>query len=111
MGIKENLREKFAALQATKNGAQPVEPPGTFNRRRDYKGKRGRINLRAPLSLLHDLDVLATACNIDKNSFCVDVLEKAIATRLSAERSRLGSEAWEVIVRCARGEGAKVDGD
>lgn len=111
VGVRETLKNKFAVVQATKRAGETAAESEHAPRRRDYKGKRGRINLRAPQDLLDDLVVLATATGIDKNSFCVEALEKALDQRLHAERSKHGTEAWEVIVRCALGSKAKVDGD
>ena len=99
--------ETFEARFARKRWEKERENAGKIGegRRRDYKGLRSRLNLRIPVSLARDLAILATVSDVDKNSFCVEVLEKAVAGQIDRVRHQYGDVAWEVVIRCALGTG------
>lgn len=110
--LRERLRARFAGAKADEPQTPATAPaPATTKRaaprgrRQDYKGERARLNLRISAELARDLELLRLATGVDKNVVCEDILRSVIAERVAAEKQRLGTAAWEVIARCARGKG------
>lgn len=78
-------------------------------RRKDYRGRRARVNLRVSRDLGHALEVLRLAGGSDKNSFCENAIGEAVDEELRLLRERLGEKEWESIVRRAGHDRKQAD--
>lgn len=67
-------------------------------RRADYKGDRGRLNLRLPTRTLRDLALVKVGKGTDKNAFCEAVIADAARAAVANLQAELSPEAWNVIV-------------
>ena len=101
-----SARERFKQRFSTKKGEEnkiASRAEIRRQRRKDYKGSRRRLNLRLDKGLADDLDILQLAEGIEKNTFCEEVIHAAVNKRLDEVRVKLGEQAWEEMVRRAKG--------
>ena len=80
-------------------------------RRLDYKGARGRLNLRVRDALLDDLELVKLAGGGDKNSFCEALLLEGVRRKLQELRESHDETTWAVLrerIRAERGGGSRT---
>lgn len=94
---RKGLMQRFAVLRAGKGDA-----PKPALRRADFKGQRVRLNLRVPADVLEELMIIKAATGVDKNAFCVEVLVKAVRTRVDRLKAEHDADEWAAIARCAK---------
>jgi hypothetical protein len=94
---RQGLMQRFSVLRAGKR-----EQPNASGRRSDFLGQRVRLNLRVPVDVLEELQIIKVATGVDKNAFCVDVLVKAIRGRVDKLKAEHDEAEWGAITRCAK---------
>ena len=95
---RDGLMRKFAPLRR----ARSKSPKGIVARRLDFKGARGRLNLRLPQDVLEDLQIVKTASGVDKNAFCEGILVKAIRDRVGKLKGVYDAAGWAIVTQCAK---------
>jgi hypothetical protein len=95
---RQGLMQRFAVLRAGK----PAPQAKANGRRTDFKGVRARLNLRMPVDVLEELQIIKVATGVDKNNFCVDALVKAIRGRVDKLKAEHDEAEWGAITRCAK---------
>jgi hypothetical protein len=95
---RDGLMRKFAALR----NRSEMAPKRSVARRTDFKGARGRLNLRLPEDVLEDLQIVKTASGVDKNAFCEGILVKAIRDRIGKLKGVYDAAGWAIVTQCAK---------
>ena len=88
------LKGRFSAAKTA--NAEPIKRP----RSNVHAGQRGRLNLRLPVDLLEDIEVVANLRDVTKNDLAGDLLAAGVAGALAdldsdavhAERERIRAQ-------------------